>query len=481
MRCLIQCFVALLIATSGAFFSTAETKPNVILIVADDMGYGDGGVYNADSKIKTPHIDRLAAQGMRFTDAHSASGTCTPSRYGLLTGTNPARTGVKNTLLHRGIPVIDADEATIATLLKDQGYATYMVGKWHLGFDMKSAKPKPVFDFDNPITGGPCDHGFDTFFGLHSSPGAQPYFYLRDRRPVAKPSKRTEGISKDRDKRKTWAPGAIAAGYDHFAIYDTLCDEAVSMIKDHADQKRNQPMFLYYALAAPHAPWLPKKEFQGSSSAGSYGDFVQQLDAEVGRIVTALEESGMREDTLLIFTSDNGPKWDPPDVAKWSGHKAAGPLRGGKAEPYEGGHRVPFVASWPKRIKPGTTSSATINFTDFFATIAELLNVDYTRNYPTARDSHSFASVLNSPTTRHDRPPMVNTLDCIRIGDWKLVARKRKSGPTAKGPADFELFNLKNDLAESTDVRNNHPEVAQRLFTEYKRFLADRQLKAGAK
>ncbi len=454
------------------------SPPNIVLILADDLGYGDCGANNPDSKIRTPHIDQLAQEGLRFTDAHSASGTCTPSRYGLLTGINPARTGVSNTLLKKGKPVIADNETTIAAVLKDHGYHTAMVGKWHLGFDMDMSGKKPAFDFAGPLTGGPVDRGFDEFFGIHSSPGAAPYFYIDGRRAVAVPSHLTSGAADPPGKKTSWARGKMAAGYDHLQVGPTLCDQAVEIIRHQAASPETKPLFLYYALSSPHTPWLPTPEFVGKSGVGTYGDFVVQLDHEVGRITRALRETGLEKNTLLIFTSDNGPSVEAGKESQAAGHDVTGGLRGSKALAYEGGHRVPFIARWPGRIPPGSVSESTINFTDLLATLAELLGVDVEAAYPgVTRDSHSFLPALFDPETRHPRPPMVNTVDCIRIEDWKLVHPRRKQGPEETKVEKFALYNLAEDLAEQNDLAAENPAQAKRLFDEYRAFLSQRKLK----
>lgn len=471
-------FLPLLLAALLPSLAAAEEKrPNIVFILADDMGYGDCRVNNPDSKISTPHIDQLAKEGLRFTDAHSASGTCTPSRYGLLTGITPAHTGVKNTLLTKGKPIIAEDETTIATLLRDQGYTTVMVGKWHLGFEMDMSGRKKAFDFSKPLTGGPLDRGFDTFFGIHSSTGAAPYFYIQGRHPVAKPTRPIPESPKGVDRRLDWAKGDAAPGYILEEVAPRLCDEAVQIIKDHAASKQEKPLFLYYALSSPHSPWSPTKEYRGKSEAGLYGDFIVQLDAEVGRVHQALKETGLGENTLLIFTSDNGAMWKEEDIEKF-GHRAMGVLRGHKAEGYEGGHRVPFIARWPAKIPASSVTRTTINFTDVFATLAQLLEVDTKEAYPgPARDSHSFLCSLSSPEKRVPRPPMVNMQDCIRIGDWKLIYPRRGQGPSAKGSTGFELYDLAKDLSEETDQAATNPEQVIQLFKRYRSFIQGRKLK----
>jgi len=467
-----------LFALSAATVYGADTQPNIILILADDMGYGDCGVYNPESKIKTPHIDQLASEGLRFTDAHSASGTCTPSRYGLLTGINPVRTGVLNTLLSRGEPIIAEDEKTIADMLRDQGYITRMIGKWHLGFEMDTSEQKSVYDFSEPLLGGPLDRGFDSFYGIHSSPGASPLCYFSGRDVVTKP---TEKITfKTQRANSAWVTikADISPGFVQEEVSPTFCRQAVELIHAHAESKEARPLFLYYASPIPHRPWVPSAAFQGKSGQGDYGDFVMQLDAVVGQINAALKETGLDQNTLLIFTSDNGPGPLAVKAMKHVGHASAGVLRGQKSYSWEGGHRIPLIAKWPGRIAANEQTTAVINFTDVFATFAELLEVDAATHYPhSAADSHSFLSVLLDPSQAYQRPGLMFNREGARDGDWKLVSKSRVRKMEVAKASQFELFNLRNDLSEQNDVAQKHPERVERLFKAYRDYAANRELK----
>lgn len=442
----------------AAAADVAETKraglrPNVIIVLADDMGYGGCGVNNPGSKIATPNIDQLAAEGLRFTDAHSASVTCTASRYGLLTGINPARTGVRNTLLQQGNPIIDEKETTLATVLKDQGYVTKMVGKWHLGFQMKKTGKRAEFDLSKPLLGGPLDRGFDYFFGIHSSPSSRPRIYIKGR----------DALSKSVEK---------GGGYAQTDLSPTLCKDVIRIIRKHAASKENKPLFLYYASPIPHNPHVPVDKFKGKSSAGLYGDFVMQLDDEVRQINDVLKETGLDKNTILIFTSDNGAS---KKVSGKHDHMANGIFRGHKASGYEGGHRVPFIIKWPGRIPASKVSRTTINFTDLFATLCEMLNVNIERQYPgNAKDSHSFHASLFEPDKRFARPPMVIGSSSLRVDDWKLVSRK--AGMKGKIPelSDVQIYNLAEDLSEENDLSQTKPEKARTLFKAYKDFLDSR-------
>ena len=469
-------FLSILLSLSVALATQAAEKPNIIFILADDMGYGDCSINNPESKIPTPNIDRLAKAGVRFTDAHSAASVCTPSRYGLLTGTCPARTDISNFTAGRG-PVIAPDEVTIADLLKDQGYATHMIGKWHLGFE----GGKSAFDFSKPLTGGPVDCGFDTYYGVNKAPGSPPYFYIRGREPIAKPDGSIDGNEeKGKDRRKVYRKGEAAPGFKPEEVTEMLCREAVRIIREHGDSEKEQPFFLYYALTSPHSPWLPADKFEGRSEAGMYGDFIVQLDDEVGRVVKALEESGMEKDTLVIFSSDNGPMWRDEDKEKF-GHHASGVFREHKASPYEGGHRVPFIATWPGKIAPGTLSDSTVNFTDFFATLAEMFDRDLQEEYPgMARDSFSFYPALLEPEKRIPRPPMIVGNYSLRMDDWKLVARKMGKKGGIPAVTDVRMFDLAEDLSEQTDLASARPERLQVMYDYYREFLESRELETEA-
>lgn len=467
--------VAFLILTLVGIAHAAE-KPNVIIIYADDMGYGDCTVNNPESKIPTPNIDRLAKEGLRFTDAHSPSTTCTASRYGLLTGINPARRGVVNGINGLG-PVLEAKELTIAEMLKAQGYSTNMVGKWHLGFELAPAEGRrPVLDLSKPFVGGPLDHGFDSFLGVNSAISSGPYYYIRNRGPEVLPTESTKGTKASGwDRRETYAESDLAPGFVHEEVNSRLCDEVIGIIQNHSAKNDPEPLFLYYAMLEPHTPWLPEEQFAGKSGAGPYGDYVAQLDHEIGRVLKALKDSGLENDTLVFFSSDNGALWPEADIKKY-GHRANGPLAGGKARPEEGGHRVPFIARWPGQIPAGTTTDALINHTDMLATLAELVGVKDVDG-ETRVDSHSFLPVLREPDVQHQRPAMAVTTRSFRDGDWKLNFNRGNSGPDERDVDQASLYNLADDLGETLDLSQTQPERKQQLFAAYREYFADLKLK----
>jgi arylsulfatase A-like enzyme len=443
--------------------------------MVDDMGYGDPGCYNADSKIPTPHIDSLARDGMRFTDAHAPGPLCHMSRYGLLTGRYPFRTDVGRWRKH---PLIEPGQMTIASLLQAEGYHTAMVGKWHLGFQENG--------YDKPLPGGPVDRGFDQYFGIRASTDIPPYFYIRGNQAVSPPTNRIGA-----NDSKNWSPiqgafwreGGIAPDLELKDVLPRFTDEAISVIGDHvAGNKKNgtdQPLMLYLAYPAPHTPWLPSPEFQGRSKASMYGDFLVMVDAMIGRVLKALDENGLADNTLLIFTSDNGPVWYESDVERFA-HDSSGGLRGMKADAWECGHRMPFVVRWPGKVKAASVSNQTICFTDLLATFASI--VEATLPAEAGPDSFDFSGVLlgTQPEKKPIRENLVirsgGGMMTIRAGDWKLIQglgsggfsqpRRIRPGP---GDPPGQLYNLATDLGETKNRYADEPAVVQLLLGQLKK------------
>ncbi|MFT4541641.1 MAG: arylsulfatase A, partial [Planctomycetota bacterium] len=456
------------VTTDKPSVSSDDRPPNILFIMADDMGYGDPACYNPDSKIETPTIDSLAAEGIRFTDAHSPGALCVSSRYGLLTGRYPCR---KNSLRPGREAVIDEGRVTIASLLKSQGYRTGMIGKWHLGFD------GGVNDPGSEMFGGPIDRGFDDFFGMHASLDIPPYYYIRGRVPVAPPTEFVQDSSTagwTAIQGAFWRKGKIAPGFDHAEVQTRFEEEAITWLDTRAQQPE-EPFFLYVALAAPHTPWLPSREFEGTSAADLYGDFVAQVDAGVGRILAALERNGQAKDTLIIFTSDNGPVWYPADVERL-GHDSVCGLRGMKADAYEGGHRVPFIAKWPGHIPQGCSNDALVCFTDVLSTLAELTSAPLPKE--NTRDGFSLLSALLDPDARTQRESLILKAGATayRKGRWKLITHPGSGGFTRSPKADEDsvkpagqLYDLEVDLAETSNLWNEHPEVVKQLHAELER------------
>jgi len=468
------CFGLLLFCLAPV--SRGAEKPNIVLVLVDDMGYGDPRCYNPQSKIATPNIDRLAQEGLRFTDAHAPGPLCHPSRYGLMTGRYPFRTDITRWPKE---PLIETGQMTIASLLQTQGYHTAMVGKWHLGFREEG--------YDQPLRGGPVDCGFHSFFGLRASTDIPPYFYIQGNRAVTPPTghlAENHSAGWAPNQGRFWREGGIAPGLDLKDVLPRLTDEACVVINAQASKKpaARPPLMLYLAYPAPHTPWLPAAEFAGKSGAGMYGDFVMMVDAQIGRVLAALEQANLMQDTLLIFTSDNGPVWYPADLARL-GHDSVGGLRGMKADAWEGGHRMPFIVRWPGRIKPGTVTDQTICFTDLLATFADVCGAKLPAG--AGPDSVSFLSVLEGrqPNDQPVRGPIVmragsSPAMVIRSGDWKLINQLGSGGFSqpktiipAPGDPVGQLYNLRADLAETNNLYLKHPEIAARLEAEMQRIV----------
>jgi arylsulfatase A len=398
---------------------------------------------------------------------------CHPSRYGLLTGQLPFR-GDDGAWRER--PSIAADRTTIASLLQRENYPTAMVGKWHLGFTEQG--------YDQPMTGGPVDRGFDTYFGIQASTDITPYFYIAGDRALVPPrdtipDPNSEGWSNIQGA--FWRGGGIAPNLQLDQVLPRFTDGAVGVIRDHARRGVEVPLFLYLAYPAPPPLWLPSAEFQGVSGASMYGDFVAMVDYMVGRVLTALEQSGMADDTLVIFSSDNGLVWFPEDVAKYD-HDAVGGLRGMKGDAYEGGHRMPFMVRWPGKVKAGATSDQLICFTDVMATLAEVTG--HALGPADGPDSISFLPPLTQAAARVDgrRESLVlqssRGLFSVRSGKWKYINGAGSGGFSGRNErgikmADPEkqLYNLEADPAETTNLIDAHPDVARRLEQQLEAIL----------
>ncbi len=459
---LVAIYLGAVLATSAA-----ARHPHVVVILVDDMGYGDPGCYNPESKIPTPHIDRLAAEGMRFTNAYAPGPLCHPSRYGLLTGRFPFRTDITKWPTQ---PLIDEDQVTIASLLRDVGYTTAMVGKWHLGFAEDG--------YDKPLPGGPVDRGFQSFFGMRASTDIPPYFYIRGDRAVKPPTDHIEAGSSEGwsmyHQGEFWREGGIAPDLKLIEVMPRFTDEGIKVIENHDPA---EPLMLYLAYPSPHTPWLPTPEFVGKSGAGMYGDFMMMTDHEIGRVVEALRGAGMIDDTMLVFTSDNGPVWYPVDIERF-GHDSVGGLRGMKGDAWEGGHRMPFIVRWPGRVAPGTVSDQVISFTDLLATFADITGTALPAG--AGPDSVSFLPALRGEN--YDRPPIViesgRRLMTIRSGNWKYINGLGSGGFTPPGiiqpgPGDptGQLYDLDADPSETNNLYLERPEIVERLRKEMRRII----------
>ena len=462
--------------------AVAPLRPNIVYILADDLGYGDVSCLNPRSAWQTPNLDRLAREGMTFTDAHSASSLCTPSRYALLTGRYAWRGPLKKGVL-RGYdrPLIEPGRMTVASLLRDQGYVTAVFGKWHLGLEWARTGPKPEdVDFDRPIGGGPLAYGFDRFFGISASLDMPPYVWLSQDRVTALPT----GQIGDSPTPKLWRAGVIAPDFRMEEVQPTLIEKTQAFFAERAAAKDMRPFFLYLPLASPHTPVLPTGGFVGRTKTTPYGDFVTQVDADVGRLLAELERQGLAGNTLVVFTSDNGfaPAANVPDLTPF-GHDPSAGYRGVKSDLFEGGHRIPFFARWPGVVAAGSRCDDVVGQLDLLATCADFLGVKLPDD--AGEDSESLLPRFRRDSRRvtGTRPALVNHSEngsfAIRQGRWKLLLCPDSGGwsfPTSspspwlrpvadslEGLPPFQLYDLEVDPTESKNLAMSHPEVVQRL------------------
>ncbi|MHC4573326.1 MAG: sulfatase-like hydrolase/transferase [Planctomycetota bacterium] len=463
---------------SNAFKSRTGSPcklPNIVFIMADDLGYGDVTCLNSGSKIPTPNIDRMAAAGMLLADAHSGSAVCTPTRYGILTGRYCWRTRLKKGVLWGySEPLIEPERLTVASLLKRRGYRTACVGKWHLGLGWATTdgqKPnRNNVDYTKPIKGGPTALGFDYFFGIPASLDMDPYVYIENDR-VSAPA--TEIVEKS-PWPEFYRSGPASPDFNHQGVMPILTKKAVEFIEKHQARSPGRPFFLYFPLTAPHTPILPTKRFQGKSKAGKYGDFVVQVDWTVGQVTNALDKHGIADDTLIIFTSDNGPEKGMEQRIEEYAHHSSYHFRGKKRDIWDGGHRIPFIASWPARIRPNTVSDQTICLTDLMATAAEIVGDKLADN--AAEDSYSILPAMLDENLREPiREAVVHHSSkgefAIRQGQWKLIlckgsgGNRYKTGPNAIKEDDppGQLYNMQDDYSEKRNLYNDRPEIVERL------------------
>ena len=448
-------------------------KPNIVYILADDMGIGDVSGLNPDSKISTPNIDKLIDNGMTFTDAHTASAVCTPTRYGIITGRYPWRTKLKKGVVDGYSKTIITDEIeTVPELLKRNGYQTAMIGKWHLGWnwvikneetlerdtkipDYKfAAGVEEMVDFSKPFTAGPFDRGFEYYFGINASLDFPPYTFIENNKVTVLPTELFKAQGPDKSnpnwkkdlvrKQKMQRKGVKAPNFDSGETLLKLTEHSVDYIKK-ADA--NKPFFLYVALTAPHTPVLPRKDFVGTSKAASYGDFTQELDWSVGQIVKALKEKGVEENTIIVFTADNGASRIsfPVEFEAKYNHKPSRELKGRKGSLNEGGHRVPFVVQWGNTVSPKSLCDKTICLNDLYATCAAI--VGEKQKATQGVDSYSILGLLKGDTNYNRHSTVYSDFGgryAVRKGDYKLIM--------SPSPKKRSLFNLKEDVSETNNL-----------------------------
>ena len=474
--------------TVNQLFSKQDVNetPNIVIILADDMGFGDVAALNSDSMIPTPNLDSLAKSGMTFTDAHSPSGVCTPTRYGLLTGRYCWRSRLKQGVLGGySPPLLENNRATIGTMLQSRGYYTGAIGKWHLGMELPKTKPDadtkrwdgdPGIDFGGVISDSPIHHGFNEYFGVTASLDMAPYVFVRNDRFTMKPTHQQSAVPFPHFIRK----GPRADDFVIDEVLDRLTEEAVAFVKKNSQSEK--PYFLYLPLTAPHKPTQPHARFKGKTELGEYGDFIAQVDWSVGQVLKAIEKSGEHDNTLIFFTSDNGSymfryddadKQDHVDKSTIQGYRAArhrsnGQFRGTKADIYEGGHHVPFLVRWPSKLTAGTMCDEPVCHVDLFATCAEI--VGYEKQPDDAPDSYSLLSMLRGENTGRGAPVIHHSgsgMFAIRDANWKLIlgngsgGREKPKGKKFAKP--FQLYDIANDVGEKRNVIESHPQIADRL------------------
>ena len=464
-------------------------KPNIIYILADDLGYGDVSCNNENSKIHTPNIDLLASQGVRFTDVHTNSAVCTPTRYGILTGRYNWRSTLKQGVLNGySKPLIARDQETVASFLQKEGYHTGCIGKWHLGWVWNSIdKGKDHVDFSKKITEGPTTRGFDYFYGFCGSLDMPPYVWVENDRPTMVPTKETSS-SKGQD---FWRKGPTSDDFVHEQVLPTITEKAKQFI--HQQAGKTQPFFLYLPLSAPHTPILPVKEFQGKSGLDNpYADFVLMVDWVVGEINRQLAEDGITENTLLIFTSDNGcsPAANFEELES-KGHYPSYVFRGTKADIFEGGHRVPFIVRYPEKVKPGVSDQLACS-TDFFATVADLLGATYSDRV--AEDSFSLLPALKLKSRAPVREAIVfhsiNGSFGIQKGKWKVAFCPGSGGWSYPKPGrdtlaikqlpEVQLYDLSDDIGEGRNLQTEHPEIIEEYRSLLTKYVMDGRSTKGA-
>jgi arylsulfatase A len=461
---------------------SAKKLPNIVILYADDLGYGDLSCQNPHSKISTPHLDRLAAEGLRFTDGHSSSGICSPSRYALLTGRHHWRDfhGIVNAF---GSSVFQPGQLTMPEMLRSKGYRTACIGKWHLGWDWDanrtSADRKAIgpddFDWTRPIPDGPLAHGFDYYFG-DTVINFPPYAWIENDKLVTPPDTMMDTKLWKPIKEGNWEcrPGPMVTGWDPYQVLPTLAEKGEQYLK--SQQAGSQPFFLYFAFPCPHAPIIPNDQYDGRSEAGPYGDFVVEMDEVVGRLLSALDDAGLAENTIVVFTADNGPEhYAYARYSKFE-HWSAEPFRGLKRDIYEGGHHVPFLIKWPGAIRAGQTTNALVSQVDLMATFASI--VGYELPDGAAQDSHDMLPFLQgtSPTIRTHHVHNTNKGSyALRSGNWLLiddttgyVSKVNPAWLTARGypiedNSPVELYDLSVDIGQRNNLAADRPELVEQL------------------
>ncbi|RTE55464.1 arylsulfatase [Arenibacter aquaticus] len=499
----------LLLLISMNSMAQSRQKPNIVIIYTDDQGYGDVAALNPDAKFKTPNMDILAKEGIIFTDGHSSDAVCTPSRYSLLTGRYSWRTSLKKGVLGADGPcLIEQDRMTIASLLQQNGYNTAMVGKWHLQMEFEGSLGQGR-DWSKPFTDGPTEKGFDYFFGIPASMNYGILTYLENdrvldppllwtkKKPATNPRTFSDTIRPqpyrmtppyEKEGGRGWVE--VAPTFNDELVLETLANKAVEYINESAQEAKNgKPFFLYLPLNSPHLPHSTHPDFQGRSNCGNYGDFMEETDYRVGQVLNALKANGIDDNTLVIFSSDNGAETNYVYQRDVYGHYSSLHFKGGKRDIYEGGHRVPFLMRWPAQIKAGLQSDVPVCQTDYLATIADIIGVDLPDN--AGEDSYSLLPILKGDEQKGDaRGPVIHHSVtghfAIRDGKWKLNMLRGSGGSLEPrfikpkdGEAELELYNIEEDPSETTNLYFKHPDVVKKLSKKISKIITNGRTTPG--
>ncbi len=494
IRLILTSLVAVVILVSCVEVNNKQTKtknklPNIVYILADDLGYGDVRWYNSGGKIRTPNIDRIGDEGIVFTDAHTSSSVCTPTRYGIITGRYNWRSRLKRSVL-RGYSkaLIPNSRTTVASMLQTHGYNTAFIGKWHLGWDWSIKDSTKILnrnnleniDFSKSIKNGPKDLGFEYSYGHSGSLDMAPYVYVENGMPTEVPDVTTV----NKGEYSWWREGPTSSDFIHEDVTPNFFRKSFEYIKEKS--KEEKPFFMYLALPSPHTPIMPTKEWQGKSGLNPYGDFVMMMDDYVGQLEKVINEAGIEKNTLVIFTSDNGCSPEANfELLEQKGHDPSYIYRGYKADIFEGGHRVPFMAKWPNKIKKGIVSDQTICTTDLMATCADITSYKLLDNE--AEDSYSLMPLfegkeLSSPLREATVHHSIDGKFAIRKEEWKLIMCAGSGGwsfPRTRNKAvidtlhKYQLYNLKEDPSEMNNLIASKTEKADELKSLLSKYIIE--------
>lgn len=495
---LLFAFVVVGTACQSASQGGPSALPNIVIILTDDLGFGDIACYNPASKIATPNIDALAKQGMRLTDGHSPATVCTPTRFSLMTGAMCFRLGKSPVFTGVGGPcLIDDQRITLPELMRDAGYATAMSGKWHIGMTFYDEAGQPIhkggldgvkrIDYTRRIDGGPTDHGFDRFFGTVCCPTTDWLYAYIDGDRIPNPP--TQIIDKSGYPKNPYTndfrPGMVADDFDASEVDMVFLDKSQRFIRGHVKTSPEKPFFLFHSMQAVHLPSIPAKQFRGQTQAGPHGDFIHQMDWIVGELMQTLQEQGVADNTLVVFCSDNGPEVPTViNMRKAHRHDGAKPWRGVKRDGWEGGHRTPLIVKWPGKVQAGSESDQLMSLTDLYATCAAIVGSPIDND--NAEDSYDMLPVLTGEQGDASiRPYLIQQTHweqklSIRVGQWKYLDHKGSGGnnyqreggdwsmkpfvlPDTDPDALGQLYNLADDPGETTNLYSKHPKIVAQL------------------